>query len=57
MYAGTALESRYSARSLHTGGVNAAMGDGSVQFFSSTVSPANWRALGTARGGESVSIP
>src|SRR5690606_34771508 len=43
-------------RSRHTGGVNAAMCDGSVQFFSNNVNLATWRALGTALGGEAVSI-
>ena len=58
MYAPTSpMLSRYSARSMHTGGVNSVMGDGSVQFFSSTIARVNWRALGTAKGGESVSIP
>jgi len=47
---------RLSARSLHTGGVNAARGDGSVSFISNTVSRAVWRALGSARSGESVSL-
>ena len=45
-----------SARSRHTGGVNAALLDGSVQFFSDTVAWNTWQALGTARGGESVSF-
>jgi prepilin-type N-terminal cleavage/methylation domain-containing protein/prepilin-type processing-associated H-X9-DG protein len=40
------------ARSRHTGGVNAAMCDGSVRFFRNTVSLPTWRALGTAWGGE-----
>jgi prepilin-type processing-associated H-X9-DG protein len=40
------------ARSRHTGGVNAAMCDGSVRFFSNTVNLATWRALGTAWGSE-----
>jgi prepilin-type N-terminal cleavage/methylation domain-containing protein/prepilin-type processing-associated H-X9-DG protein len=41
-----------SARSRHTGGVNAAMADGSVRFFSNSTSQLNWQALGTAAGGE-----
>jgi len=40
------------ARSRHTGGVNAALCDGSVRFFRDTVSVETWRALGTASGGE-----
>ena len=51
------LQARQSARSFHTGGVNAARGDGSVGFYSSTTARAVWRALGTARGGESVATP
>jgi prepilin-type processing-associated H-X9-DG protein len=46
-YAATA-----AARSKHTGGVNAAMIDGSVHFFSNGVSLATWRALGTIAAGE-----
>jgi len=42
------------ARSRHTQGVNAALCDGSVRFFRSTVDLATWRALGTAQGGETL---
>lgn len=49
----TGYTTRYSARSFHPGGVNAAKGDGSVQFYSETVSRVVWRAMGTANGGES----
>ena len=52
-----ALQFRLSARGYHTGGVNAALGDGSVHFYSDTVSLLVWRALGTARGGESIATP
>ena len=48
---------RLSARSNHTGGVNTALGDGSVRFVSDTIATAVWRAAGTARGGESASLP
>ncbi|MDO4587340.1 MAG: DUF1559 domain-containing protein [Planctomycetia bacterium] len=48
-------EIRISARSRHPGGVNAAMGDGSVHFFSDTINRAAWRAMGTAAGGEATS--
>ncbi len=41
-----------SARSLHTGGVNASMGDGSVRFFSNSIDLVTWRAQGTRDGGE-----
>lgn len=60
-----------AAQSNHSGGVNAAMGDGSVRFISDTVdcgdssaycvssgkSPYGvWGALGSAQGGETVSL-
>ncbi len=41
-----------SARSKHTGGVNASMGDGSVRFVSNSIDVATWRAMGTRDGGE-----
>ncbi len=44
------------ARSRHTGGVNAAMCDGSVRFVSNSVSLAAWRAAGTAEGGEVIGL-
>lgn len=44
-----------SARSSHGGGVNAAMCDGSVQFFSDSIDEAVWRALSTIAGGETNS--
>jgi prepilin-type N-terminal cleavage/methylation domain-containing protein len=43
-----------TSRSYHTGIVNALLMDGSVRSFSSTISPAAWRALGTRAGGEVV---
>jgi prepilin-type N-terminal cleavage/methylation domain-containing protein/prepilin-type processing-associated H-X9-DG protein len=43
----------HTARSRHTGGVNAAMCDGSVQFVSGTIAANNWRAAATANQGES----
>ena len=47
---------RQGARSLHTGGVNAAMSDGSVQFISDSISIPVWQALGTSQGKEAVSL-
>jgi len=42
-------------RSLHPGGVNFAMADGSVKFIKSSVSLQNYRALGTRAGAEVIS--
>ncbi len=44
----------YAARSHHSGGVNCAMGDGSVRFYSDTIASDVWKALGSTRGGETV---
>ena len=41
-----------AARSMHTGGVNASLGDGSVQFFSDGIDLTVWRGLGTRDGSE-----
>ncbi len=43
-----------AARSLHPGGVNVALCDGSVRFVSNNVAPATWWALGTAYGADVV---
>lgn len=43
-----------TARSLHPGGVNTLMADGSVRFVGDSTSRAVWRALGTRNGGELV---
>lgn len=43
-----------AARSYHTGGVHATMGDGSVRFFSDNIDLSIWQALGTRSGGEVV---
>ncbi|TWT35279.1 hypothetical protein KOR34_01670 [Posidoniimonas corsicana] len=45
---------RCAARSRHTGGVNAALCDGSVDFFTDGVDRYYWAALGTMDGGEVV---
>jgi prepilin-type processing-associated H-X9-DG protein len=44
-----------AARSSHSGGVNAAMGDGSVRFVKTTINPVVWQALGTKGGSEVIS--
>ncbi len=43
---------RQAARSRHTGGVNALLGDGSIRFFRNSIPAATWQAMGTANGGE-----
>jgi prepilin-type N-terminal cleavage/methylation domain-containing protein/prepilin-type processing-associated H-X9-DG protein len=40
--------------SYHTGGVNAALGDGSVRFVANTITLTTWRAVGTMNRGETV---
>ncbi len=41
--------------SLHPGGINVAMGDGSVRFVKNTINPFTWYALQTVRAGEVIS--
>jgi hypothetical protein len=41
-----------AARSMHTGGVNLGLGDGSVRFVRDTIDLATWRALSTRAKGE-----
>jgi len=45
---------RAAARSRHTGGVNAALADGSVRFFSNSTALTTWAAMGSMAGGEVV---
>ncbi len=44
-----------NASSLHPGGVNVGMSDGSVRFIKDTVNQASWWAVGTRAGGEVLS--
>lgn len=44
-----------TASSRHSGGVNAAMMDGSVRFIKDSIAPPTWWALGTQAGAEVVS--
>ena len=41
-----------AARSLHPGGVNVVMGDGSVRLINETIDRQTWRGLGSRSGGE-----
>jgi prepilin-type processing-associated H-X9-DG protein len=41
--------------SMHPGGVNLCMGDGSVRFIKNTINPFTWYALQTIRGSEVIS--
>lgn len=45
----------HTSRSMHPGGVNAGLCDGSVQFISENISLDTWQALGTPNGGEAFS--
>ena len=45
----------FAARSLHPGGVNVAMTDGSVRFIKDSISYQTWYALATRHGGEILS--
>ncbi len=45
-----------AARSRHTSGVNAALCDASVHFFTSTIAAQTWAAMGTMNGNETVTI-
>jgi prepilin-type N-terminal cleavage/methylation domain-containing protein/prepilin-type processing-associated H-X9-DG protein len=46
-----------AARSRHAGGVNAALADGSIRFFTNSIDLAAWRALGTRNQGDIANIP
>lgn len=53
---GTGSPINYSARSRHSGGVNALYGDGSVKFVTDSVDEVLvWRPSGTARAGDLIS--
>ena len=46
-----------SARSNHSGGVNSAMADGSVRFFTDNIDVGLWQALATRGGGDTAYVP
>jgi prepilin-type processing-associated H-X9-DG protein len=45
-----------TARSLHPGGVNLLMADGSVHFISASIAMETWRAIGSVDGRETASL-
>ena len=45
----------YTARSMHTGGVNAGMGDGSVRFVSQSIDTKTWQFTGGRNDGQVIS--
>lgn len=45
----------YTARSMHTGGVNAGMGDGSVRFVSQSIDTKVWQFTGGRNDGQVIS--
>ena len=49
------LKGTFPAYSLHSGGANLCLGDGSVRFVSQSVARVVWRAIGTRASGEVVS--
>jgi prepilin-type N-terminal cleavage/methylation domain-containing protein len=44
------------ARSMHTGGVNAALADASVRFVPTSITPGVWLNMGTRAGGEQTQV-
>lgn len=46
----------FSSRSPYSGGVNAALADGSVRFFRESINIATWRALATRASGEIINF-
>jgi prepilin-type N-terminal cleavage/methylation domain-containing protein/prepilin-type processing-associated H-X9-DG protein len=51
----TALAALSNSDSLHPGGVNALMGDGSVKFIKNSINIRTWWSLGTRANGEVIS--
>ncbi len=50
------VNAQAGARSRHSGGVNAALADGSVRFIINSIDAAAWQAAGTRAGGEAVPL-
>jgi prepilin-type N-terminal cleavage/methylation domain-containing protein/prepilin-type processing-associated H-X9-DG protein len=53
----SAAKAYAAARSYHNGGVNAAMGDGSVHFYANSIDQNTWRGMATRAGKEVLDIP
>jgi prepilin-type N-terminal cleavage/methylation domain-containing protein/prepilin-type processing-associated H-X9-DG protein len=47
----------FAARSLHPGGVNVTLADGSVQFVSNSIDLAIWQGIGSINGNEPLMVP
>jgi prepilin-type processing-associated H-X9-DG protein len=47
-------EGENAARSRHVQGVNAALCDGSVQFFHNTITPVAWQLMGSINDGQAI---
>jgi prepilin-type N-terminal cleavage/methylation domain-containing protein len=56
-YTPSAAGAQAAARSLHTGGVNVALADGTCRHITNSIDLATWRAMGTIAGNENVSVP
>ena len=48
---------RFSSRSRHPAGVQSVMCDGSVRFTPDNIDLIVWRAMSTARGAETITLP
>ncbi|MDR2441098.1 MAG: DUF1559 domain-containing protein [Planctomycetaceae bacterium] len=55
--AGDGYYTRMSARSWHSGGVNAGFADGSIRFITNQINLDTWRAAGSTNGNEIVLLP
>jgi prepilin-type processing-associated H-X9-DG protein len=53
----TNMAMQVTASSRHEGGVHTLFGDGAIHFISESVDLNVWRAMGTRRGREAVTMP